>query len=604
MFTAVVRTCVLAVAVGALAGCGSDKSLFHGAPDDAIAGAGMDGAGGAADEMAMGGAGGAGAEPVVDDSALYAPDHVLEVELTLAPADWDTIRLQGRDVATLLDADCQSQPFPSPFSYVHASVVVDGVERADIGLRKKGFLGSLDENKPSLKLSLDEYVDQDLLGVHDITLNNAKQDPSFVNQCLGYATFAAAGVPASRCNFAHVTVNGKDLGIYVHVEAVKKPMLRRHFESDEGNLYEGTLSDFREGWVNTFEKKTNEADPTHPELDAVTAAALAPDAQLLDELDAVVDVDELISFWAVEVLLEHWDGYAGNQNNFFVYGDPTTNKVSLLPWGIDQLFGAAAPATVAPEPVLTTGVLAHRLYAHPEGRALFAARLRVILESAWDVPALKADIDRMVDLLKPFLPAGERFGQAIAVAQLKNRIEARRATLLATLEAPAGPLPALRGLVCFREIGSVAGTFSTTWGTAGTPDPFSAGEATLDAVVDGVPWSLMPDAIGSVAGPGDDAASAFPDTVAIPVLRTDGMLGVLYFGLKADQIKPGDVLVNPATGPALLIEADPNVKDAPGTVLASVFGTLHFDAAATTPGAPVTGSYQGKLYASGLLGTQ
>ena len=85
--------------------------------------------------------------------------------------------------------------------------VVDGVALSDVGLRKKGFLGSLDDNKPSLKISLDEYIEQDLLGTHDITLNNAKQDPSYLNQCLGYATFAAAGVPASRCNFAHVTVN-------------------------------------------------------------------------------------------------------------------------------------------------------------------------------------------------------------------------------------------------------------------------------------------------------------------------------------------------------------------------------------------------------------
>jgi len=35
-----------------------------------------------------------------------------------------------------------------------------------------------------------------------------------------------------------------------------------------------------------------------------------------------------------------------------------------------------------------------------------------------------------------------------------------------------------------------------------------------------------------------------------------------------------------------------------------MFGVLHFDSAATTPGAPVTGSYQGTLYASGLLGTE
>jgi hypothetical protein len=304
----------------------------------------------------------------------------------------------------------------------------------------------------------------------------------------------------------------------------------------------------------------------------------------------------------VEVLLQHWDGYAGNQNNFYVYGDPTTQKTSVLPWGIDQLFGGAAGD--APESILSTGTLAHRLYQSPEGRARFAARLREILDAVWDVAALHAEIDRQLELVKPFLSPGDRLGQVIAVTQLKARITARRAALLDSLAAPATPLPPPRGIVCFREIGSVAGTFSTTWGTAGTPDPFAAGTGTLDAVVAGVPWLLQPDSIGAGSGPGDDPASAFPVTVAVPALRQDGMLGVLYFGLKAAQVQPGDVLVSPGTAPALLLELDPNIDSAPAGVLAAVFGTLHFDSAATTPGAPVSGSYQGTLYASGLLGTQ
>jgi hypothetical protein len=587
-----------------LPACGTEGASFQAAPNANNAGAGLDGGGGGVDETLVGGAGGGGSQPVVDDAPLYDPNHVLEVQITLAPADWDTIRLQSRELGELLGEDCQSQPFASPFSYVHADVVVDGVARADVGLRKKGFLGSLDENKPSLKLSLDEYTDQELYGTHDITLNNAKQDPSYLNQCLGYAAFAAAGVPASRCNFAHISVNGEDLGLYVHVEAIKKPMLRRHFDSDEGNLYEGTLSDFRRGWLDTFEKKTNESEPLHPELDVLTAAAEAPDEQLIDELVAALDVEEFISFWAIEVLLQHWDGYAGNQNNFYVYADPTTHKVSLLPWGIDQLFGGAAEGNGKPEAILTTGVLAHRLYSSPDGRARFAARTRTLLDTVWDVPALGAEIDRMVELVTPVLTDGERFWQSLAVAQLKARIEARRAALLSALATPAGQLSPLRGLVCFREIGSVSGTFSTTWGTAGTPEPFAAGTATLDAVVDGVAWSLMPDSIGAVAGAGEDPASAFPDNVAVPALRTDGMLGVLYFGLKPEQVKPGDIFVSPGTAPALLLEVDPDVKDAPARVLGAVFGTLHFDSAATKPLAPVSGTYQGKLYASGLLGTQ
>ncbi len=595
---------VLGVALGLVSACGSDTTPFTANPVAGDAGAGpTSGAGAPDDPEAASGAGGATAEPPANDAALFDAEHVVEVELTLAPSDWDSLRRQSRGLDTLLGEDCQAQPFASPFGYVHADVTVDGVALTNVGLRKKGFLGSLDDNKPSLKLDLDEYVDQELNGTRDLTLNNAKQDPSYLRQCIGYATFAAAGVPASRCNFAHVTVNGQDLGLYVHVEAIKKPMLRRHFKSDEGNLYEGTLSDFRVGWLGTFDKKTNESDPTRPELDAVTAAAAEPDSALMASLDASLDVEEFTTLWAVEVLLEHWDGYAGNQNNFYVYGDPISGKTAILPWGIDQLFGGSG-SEPQPEKLMTTGVLAHRLFAHPEGRARFEARLRQLLDTTWHPEELVAEVDRMARLVAPFVKSAERLQQALAVAELKSRIRARRTELLAALAAAPLELAPMRGQLCFREIGSVAGTFSTTWGTAGTPDPFSAGTATLDAVIDGGPWMLQPNSIGSVAGPSDEPAGEFPVGVSVPALRTDGMLAILYFGLKAEQVKPGDVVLDIATAPSLLFELDPNVKDAAPTLLGTIFGTLHFDQAASVPGAVVSGSYAGKVYASGLLGTQ
>jgi len=204
--------------------------------------------------------GGIGPDSGVDLSEpLFDPAHVLEVEIDLAADDWDTLRFQNRSVGALF-GNCLQGPFEDPFTYFPGTVTIDGEIVADIGVRKKGFLGSLDNDKPSLKLSFNEYVSgQRFAGLKKLTLNNSKQDPSFVRQCLTYQTFTAAGIPASRCNFAHVTVNGVDLGLYVHVESGSKDFLERHYDDPEGNLYEGTLSDFRAGWTATFELKTNEA---------------------------------------------------------------------------------------------------------------------------------------------------------------------------------------------------------------------------------------------------------------------------------------------------------------------------------------------------------
>src|SRR5687768_10913246 len=216
---------------------------------------------------------GGGPDAGVDLSEpLFDPDHVVEVEIEVAPADWDELRFQTRSVPEIFGS-CLAEPFRDPFTYFPATVTVDGETLDQVGVSKKGFLGSLSTEKPSLKLKLDEYVDdQALFGMKRLTLNNSQQDPAFVRQCLTYQTFTAAGIPAPRCNFARVRVNGDDLGLYVHVEAVNKPFLRRHFADDEGNLYEGTLSDFRQGWTATFELKTNESANDRSDLEAVVAA--------------------------------------------------------------------------------------------------------------------------------------------------------------------------------------------------------------------------------------------------------------------------------------------------------------------------------------------
>ena len=114
-----------------------------------------------------------------------------------------------------------------------ASVTVDGEDLPSVGIRKRTWCGSRSAEKPALRVCFDEYVpDVRWSGVKSLTLNNAVQDPAYVRQCLGYEVFARAGLPASRCSFAQVTVNGRDLGIYVNVEEVNRPDLARSFDDE------------------------------------------------------------------------------------------------------------------------------------------------------------------------------------------------------------------------------------------------------------------------------------------------------------------------------------------------------------------------------------
>ena len=61
---------------------------------------------------------------------------------------------QTRSFAQALSEDRRDGEFSKPFTWFPASATVDGVKYENIGLRKKGFIGSLDSERPSLKIKL------------------------------------------------------------------------------------------------------------------------------------------------------------------------------------------------------------------------------------------------------------------------------------------------------------------------------------------------------------------------------------------------------------------------------------------------------------------
>ena len=178
-------------------------------------------------------------EPIVTadmmtSDELFDPEHLIEVNIELSDEDWQRIRYEGRSfVGTFTGCERTYD-----YTYVTGEVTVDGQRYDEVAVRKKGFLGSLSTERPSLKLNFGRIIEgQRHAEMKRMTLNNNKQDPSNSHQCMAYELFRKAGVIAPRCNFAHVTVNGEDLGIYTHVESIKKPFLSRHFEDVDGNLY-------------------------------------------------------------------------------------------------------------------------------------------------------------------------------------------------------------------------------------------------------------------------------------------------------------------------------------------------------------------------------
>ena len=541
-------------------------------------------------------------------------DRVLEVNIEIAEDDWDTLRNQTRtfdDLMAEIERYNLSRPFADIYDWFPATVTIDGETHTEVGVRKKGFLGSQSSTKPSLKLRYDKYVDGQSLGgvMERMTLNNSVQDPSMINTCLSYQVFAAAGNPASRCNFATVTVNGRDLGLYIHVEEIKAPMLARHFDSAEGNLYEGTVSDFDPIYRGTFEKKTNEDEDDWSDVEAVMAALQDPSGAGLEALAENVDLDRFLSFWATEVLVGHWDGYTGDRNNYHFYREPD-GKFVFIPWGTDDTFHLKDDPNPfdnisnPPPSVLALTAIPNRLYNHPEWRLKYAARLKEVLSTAWDEETLLASVDEMAAIVQEHALPSEQAKAATDTERVRKFILKRKGEILADLTPvpPDWPEPYVAAAGPGGEFSGFEVHFETTWGTNTALNPLEEGRVTYLLNEDGVQTGDRVEWMGVTAGPAStDEQALLPgvaDTASITMLMYLPESGVVE---GVTVVVPREMLTD---GASLTLGEDtigavawgiPSGAALPEWFESLTSGTLELTTAGSGPGAVISGRFSGSV---------
>lgn len=227
-------------------------------------------------------------------------------------------------------------------------------------IRLKGSVsGSFREITEKAAFKLKFKKTEAFLGLRKMTLNNMVQDPSMLHETLAYASFRAAGVPASRTGYAYVRLNGEDIGVYLNLENLDDVGLSRifgsSFDKDTQHLYEGEYGDdvVPDGAADfEVDEGGDEADEIG-DLETLIEAVNGDGAEPWSErVGPYADLAEMTKMWAVEKYIDHWDGYSGHAipnfrpNNYYLYSDPS-GRFQMLPWGTDQAwiptFGVGTP---------------------------------------------------------------------------------------------------------------------------------------------------------------------------------------------------------------------------------------------------------------------
>ncbi len=308
----------------------------------------------------------------------------------------------------------------------------------NVAIHPKGSAGSFRsiDDKPALTLNFDKFAPgQKFHGLKKIHLNNSVQDGSYLAELISREICLAAGVPTTRAAHAMVSINNRNLGLYVLIEGWNKQFLKRHFKNPDGVLYDGGFASEINDRLDVLsgDKETKRAD-----LKAVVNTMRKPVDQRFALLDKLVDVDRFLSFVAMESMLSHGDGYVMNRNNYRVYHDPDTDRLVFMPHGMDQMFGRFNSTTAARIIPPLNGQVAQTIIGSPEGQARYLERFGTLYTNVYKTEIIHQRLDDMAARLRPYVAeegdwAIQSFRQS--VADLRRRIEQRGKSLAHQLGA-------------------------------------------------------------------------------------------------------------------------------------------------------------------------
>ncbi|HEX7411872.1 MAG TPA: CotH kinase family protein [Bacteroidales bacterium] len=227
----------------------------------------------------------------------------------------------------------------------------------DIGFRLRGNTSRFSQKK-SFKISFNEYVSgRKYQGVKKINLNGQHNDPTMIREKLFYDTWNRCGMAERRTSFVQVYINQLYYGLYTNLEELDKDWLDRVYGEKSGNLYKCTYpadlvykgasqqlyKDIVSGSSTggrAYDLQTNNTEDDYTDLVQLISELDQPaDALFEAQISQLIDVDEFLKAFALDVASGNWDDYMYNKNNYYLYHRMDIGKFEFISYDTDNTFG-------------------------------------------------------------------------------------------------------------------------------------------------------------------------------------------------------------------------------------------------------------------------
>ncbi len=270
---------------------------------------------------------------------LYDDSEVAIIQVSVAPEDltwmYENVHSDSEHIASV------------QFTNIHIDETIDSV-----GFRLRGNT-SRTSAKKSFKISFNTFVPgRQFYGVDKINLNGEHNDPSIIRSKLCWDHFHKLGLTASAASHAALYINDEYFGLYINVEHIDDEFLENHYEDPSGNLwkclwpadldYRGPDPASYWPWIDgdrPYDLKTNTDEYDFSQLARlISLVNNTPAEDLADSLESILLVDEVLKYFAMNVLLGGWDDYWFLRNNFYLYHEPSIDRFHWIPYDYDNTF--------------------------------------------------------------------------------------------------------------------------------------------------------------------------------------------------------------------------------------------------------------------------
>ena len=269
---------------------------------------------------------------------FYDINTIQEIKINFYQSNWQF----------LLDSlkDEPGQPY-----LLVPSVEINGQIFDSVGVKYKGYSSYDPDNlKNPLHIELNHVKKgQSYLGVKDIKLSNVFEDPTFTREILSYEILQKY-MNEPLANYAKIWLDGEYWGVYVNVESINKPFLRKHFHTDGDNPFFKCNPVDVLGTNGHSDLKYDEDHPDsayyYPRYELKSDYGWAQLLALMDTLtnypnkvDRVIDVDRALWMLAFNNVVVNLDSYTGVfAQNYYLYQDKNDRWLPVV-WDLNLSFG-------------------------------------------------------------------------------------------------------------------------------------------------------------------------------------------------------------------------------------------------------------------------